>query len=109
MDWLDLTIRYLGIALLSVILLALIGGALLCIAVVVIRFTPRLHMGKPQNDGELSFYDSRMIVTGKNGKPVSGERRLISEPLKIRWWLGLSRRNSSKWFIGLIRWEPKAD
>lgn len=108
-DWLDLTIFCLGTGALAVILLAVVAVVLLGLAIIVIRLTPRLHWGKPQNDGELSFYDSRMIVTGKDGKPISGERRLISEPLKIRWWLGLSRRNSSKWFIGLIRWEPKTD
>lgn len=99
MDWLELTIRYLGIGLLSTILLALIAGTLLCVAAIVIRLTPRLHYGRPPNDGELCFYDPRVV----------GERRMINAPLKIKWWLGLSRRNSSKWFVGFIRWEPKAD
>ena len=109
MDWFDLTVRYLGIALLSVILLALIVGVLLGIAFVVIRFTPRLHVGKPQNDGELTFYDPRVITSGKDGQRIEGGRRPISAPLCIKWWVGLSRRNSSKWFVGLIRWEPKPD
>lgn len=97
MDWLELAIRYSGIALLSVIALALIAGALFCAAFVVIWLTPRLHYGKPQNDGELCFYDPR----------IKDERRLITDPLKIKWWFGLSRRNSAKWFIGVIRWDPK--
>lgn len=74
-----------------------------------IRFIPRLHFGKPKNDGELCFYDPRVIITGKGGKRVEGERRLITDPLKIKWWVGLSRRNSSKWFVGIIRWDPKAE
>lgn len=98
-DWLELAIRYLGIAMLSTICLALIAGTLLCVAIVVVRFTPRVHLGRPQNDGELSFYDPRVI----------GDRRLITDPLKIKWWVGLSRRTSSKWFFGFIRWEPKRD
>jgi hypothetical protein len=109
MDWFELAIRYSGIALLSVVAMALIAGTLLCIAIVVIRLTPRLHFGKPQNDGELHFYDPCVIITGKGDKRIEGERRLITDPLKIKWWVGLSKRNSSKWFIGLIRWEPKSE
>lgn len=97
MDWLDLTIHYLGIATLTVLILAGLGLLLLTVVMVVIKFTPRLHIGKPKNKGELCFYDDR-----------SGERRLINAPLSIKWWYGASYRNSSKWFFGLIRWEPKS-
>lgn len=107
MDWLDLTIRYLGIAMLAVLAFILLVGTLLCVAIVVIRLTPRLHFGAPKNDGELSFYDPRVIITGKGDERTVGERRLITEPLKIRWWVGLSKRNSSKWFVGFIRWDAK--
>lgn len=108
MDWLELTIRYLGIATLSVIALAVLTGALLCVAFIVIQLTPRLHIGRPKNDGELCFYDPNVIITGKKGERIEGERQLITDPLKIKWWLGLSKRNSSKWFFGFIRWDAKA-
>lgn len=107
MDWLDLAIRYLGIAMLTVLALILLVGTLLCVAIVVIRFTPRLHFGAPKNDGELRFYDPCVIITGKGDKRIEGERRLITDPLKIKWWVGLSKRNSSKWFVGFIRWEAR--
>lgn len=104
----DLAIWYAGVAVLSVALLALIAGTILCIAVVVIHFTPRLHIGRPQNDGELCFYDPRVITTGKGDKRIEGERRPIAAPLRIKWWVGLSRRNSAKWFVGFIRWDPQS-
>lgn len=107
MDWLDLTIHYLGVATLTVILMAILAAVLLIVAFFVIRYTPRLHVGRPRNDGELCFYDPRIIVTGKGGERIEGGRQLITDPLKIKWWVGLSRRNSNKWFFGYIRWEPK--
>lgn len=108
-DWLELTIRYLGIGLLTAILLAVTVGALLCFAIVVVKFTPRLHVGKPTNEGELCFYDSRHILTLKNNEHCgTQERRLVNRPLKFKWWFGLSHRGSPKWFIGIIRWEPAA-
>lgn len=103
-DWLELTIRYLGISLLTVIILGAVGLVSITVVMVAIKFTPRLHIGKPQNNGELCFYDSRPICMGKDG-----ERRMINAPLGIKWWFGASYRNSPKWFFGLIRWEPKQD
>lgn len=105
MDWLELAIRYLGIATLTVIIVAGVGLLVLTSVMLVIRYTPRLHVGRPQNDGELCFYDRRVITTGKGDERTEGERRPIAEPLKIKWWFGLSRRNSSKWFVGFIRWD----
>lgn len=64
-DWLELTIRYLGIALLSTICLALIAGTLLCIAFIVVRFTPRLHYGEEQALVNLKFFrgDRDLVAT----------------------------------------------
>jgi hypothetical protein len=97
-SWLDLTIFYLGVGALTVIVLAALACVLLAIVFLVMKFTPRLHVGRPHNDGELCFYDDR-----------SGARRMINAPLGIKWWFGASYRNSPRWFVGLIRWEPKQD
>lgn len=107
MDWFELTIRYLGIATLTTILLASTAAVALGAAVFAIRYMPRLHAGEPNNEGELCFYDYRRIITGKDDQRVEGERRMINAPLGIRWWFGISYRPAPKWFIGIIRWEPK--
>lgn len=95
--WIDLLFHYTGmaviVALIAIFFVGLIGGAILLI----MSYWPRFHMGCPKNDGEIRFYDP---VDTYDGKPV-----LISEPLRIRWWLGLSLRNSSKWWFGLMRFE----
>lgn len=107
-DALDMTIRYLGIATLTVLILAGLGLLLLTAVMVAIKFTPRMHIGRPMNDGELCFYDSRSIVSGKTGERIGPSRRMVNAPLGIKWWCGLSYRGAPKWFVGFIRWEPKA-
>lgn len=109
MDWLELTIHYLGIGTLTVIILGALGLLLLTVVMIAIKFTPRLHIGIPANEGELCFYDPRSIISGKNGQQIGPSRRMINAPLGIKWWCGLSYRPAPKWFVGVIRWEPKQD
>lgn len=107
MDWFDLVIWYLGIALFGAIATVGLGGMIAAIVVAVSTFAPRLHAGQPNNDGELCFYDYRTIITSKDGERIEGTRQMINAPLKLKWWFGISHRRSPKWFIGIIRWEPK--
>lgn len=101
MWWLDFVFFCIG----ATVVAALAGIALFVAAVLLWALLPRLHVGRPKNDGELCFYDPRVIISGKDGKPIKGERRMIAAPLKIRWWLALSKRNSSRWFIGVMRFD----
>ncbi|MGX1353381.1 hypothetical protein AB7M49_007002 [Bradyrhizobium elkanii] len=93
MWFLDCVFYLIGVAVIS----AAAGIVLAVIVVGLWMLRPRLHIGRPKYSGELSFYERR----------ADGSFRTINAPLGIRWWLGLSKRNSARWFIGVIRWEPK--
>lgn len=109
MDWLELTIHYLGIATLTVLIMGSLGCLLIALIIIGIKFTPRLHLGMPANEGELCFYDDRAVVSGSTGERINPGRRMINAPLGIKWWCGLSYRPSPKWFVGIIRWEPRQE
>lgn len=98
MWWLDLVFHYIGVAVVAAvagIVLVVVSAAIFLIARML---TPRLHVGRPKNDGELCFYDPRVIL-------ANDRRHMVAAPLKIRWWAGLSKRNSSRWFIGVMRFD----
>lgn len=107
--WLEMTIRYLGIATLSVVVLAAVVAVGLGLLAILLRFTPRLHYGSPQNPGELRFYNRYTITTGKDGQAIEGTSQLLNDPLKIKWWVGLSHRVGARWWLGVICFQPKAD
>lgn len=100
-----------GAVTVSVLIAAALGIAIVFGAAFVAVYRPRLHFGKPQNTGELSFYDARVIVTAKGGEPVEAapEHGRIIQRLGLRWWVGLSSRTKASWFVGIIRWKVEAD
>lgn len=109
MDWLELTIRYLGIALLTVIVLAAVGLVLLTVVVAAIKLTPRLHFGAPKSIMEMQSFSTSQITTTKHGvtKPLNPTPSPFQK-LELKWWVGLSSRNSAKWFFGIMRWQNKS-
>lgn len=109
MDWLELTIRYLGIGLLTVIILGAVGLVLLTLVMVAIKLTPRLHIGAPKSIMEMQSFSSSQIMTTKHGvtKPLDPTPRPFQQ-LELKWWFGLSSRNSARWFFGFMRWQNKS-
>lgn len=87
-----------------VIAIVVLGGLILSIKLIV--HFPRVHVGAPQNPMETITYDAREILTTKPGehKAPTGRGDIIQQ-LALRWWLGISSRNSARWFFGVIRWD----
>jgi len=69
---------------------------------------PILHVGRPRNPCEWRAYDSRLIITAKDGKsliPVADRKLRVIQHLRLRWWFGISSPKRPAWFLGLMRWE----
>ncbi|HEX3809566.1 MAG TPA: hypothetical protein VHW02_07665 [Rhizomicrobium sp.] len=86
--------------------LVLSAAAILVSLYIVGRYFPFLHVGKPANNGTVTFNERREILTTKSGgqKQPTGMGRIVQQ-LAIRWWIGASSPRKPKWFIGFIRWD----
>jgi hypothetical protein len=58
---------------------------------------PRFHLGRPENPGELHFWQER------EAGPA------VFQKLRLKWWCGLSSRRRPKWFLGVMAWDKKSD
>lgn len=75
------------------------GLSLVLIAI----YLPRLHVGKPPNPASLTFTGKQ--ATFGHAEPQS----VVIQSLSIKWWLGISHRPSTKWFLGFIRWDKQKE
>jgi hypothetical protein len=88
-----------GIATVWLAMLLLAFAALGVLTLLIVRHAPKPVAGKTELRGVISYF-GRDRLPRKDG---SGSAPVIKNQWGISWWMGLTGRSESTWFLGFMR------